>query len=593
MTARGGGGKPFGGLTAKRDISLAILCLLSLDPAPVNAATAPDPAADRRLASRVTIEAEGIPIDQVLRTLSAKTGVRFTSDRRLGDERLVAFVPESSLSDVMGAVANLYRSTWVAQGDPERPAYRLQQTPAAAREEDLLRRACLQRIVQRLAFQLRNPPQPNSPRDDWTAAYPDVIPILESSIENLLRNGSVSIPVSSLAGPARERVASSLQAVLDRNLEFFKNIEASVNAARPGPPGGPSLRSAATIGPPARARDCQIFETLVLAEAPEVWVGLQTNSGSLYIWFSSDDKEAATAGLQLYNNRRLEPAAEDKAPGGRDTDTFDRMISFGAAGSEKPRDWISRLAKFSRAAQVPVYSDCYSSFLRGGVDNHPRGRFSLPKQGSVRTVLDAFCSPDGQSPSAIGKGHSVWWPNGDAALVRSCRWLWESQTVLPASLSDRLADSLRQRKQLHGNDLLALASLSHFQVQAAGPIVPSYAPWLYAVELPSRMELRVRNLVFQPAGLKWEYLSAVDRTGLLPLLPVGPGQTPEFKADISTSVASIPSQGGTFANLAIAARWGINQGIMLVHIPLPGVDESQRLTPNGLRVRLLPQPGGR
>src|SRR5688500_12150658 len=73
-----------------------------------SAATTVDTARDARLAARVRLRSEAIPLRRVLQALAEQTGVRLSVAGAAGDERLVAFVPDASLAEVMLAVADLY-----------------------------------------------------------------------------------------------------------------------------------------------------------------------------------------------------------------------------------------------------------------------------------------------------------------------------------------------------------------------------------------------------------------------------------------------------------------------------------------------------
>src|SRR5437870_9488332 len=89
------------------------------------ASSAVDAARDPRLAARVRLRAEAIPLRHVLRALAGETGVRLSVAGSVGDERLVAFVPDAPLAEVMLAVADLYRLSWSRGGNAERPSYQL------------------------------------------------------------------------------------------------------------------------------------------------------------------------------------------------------------------------------------------------------------------------------------------------------------------------------------------------------------------------------------------------------------------------------------------------------------------------------------
>jgi len=111
-----------------RAVFLLLLSLLSSAAPAANARSGKGPsspidtAKDPRLAARVRLRAEAIPLRRVLRALADATGVRLDVSGSAGDERLVAFVPEAALADVMRAVANLYRLSWIRSGSAARPA---------------------------------------------------------------------------------------------------------------------------------------------------------------------------------------------------------------------------------------------------------------------------------------------------------------------------------------------------------------------------------------------------------------------------------------------------------------------------------------
>src|SRR3712207_5253631 len=69
-------------------------------------ASAVDPRQDARLARRLTLRSEGIPVRWVLKRLSIETRVGLEVAGTAGDERLVAFVPDAPLAEVMLAIAD-------------------------------------------------------------------------------------------------------------------------------------------------------------------------------------------------------------------------------------------------------------------------------------------------------------------------------------------------------------------------------------------------------------------------------------------------------------------------------------------------------
>lgn len=155
------------------------------------ASSAVDAARDARLAARVRLRSEAIPLRRIFRALAEETGVRLDVAGSAGDERLVAFVPDASLAEVMLAVADLYRLTWTRGGSAERPSYQLLKTPAVAQEGREPRQQALQQLTTRLAERLRVPPRAAAGErpDPWEPVYPLVLPLITARSADLLRDG--------------------------------------------------------------------------------------------------------------------------------------------------------------------------------------------------------------------------------------------------------------------------------------------------------------------------------------------------------------------------------------------------------------------
>src|SRR5690242_13915825 len=71
-----------------------------------------DASRDARLGRRIRLRSEGIPLSWVLKRLSKESGVALSAPGTVGDERLVAFVPDAPLSEVLTNIATLYRLDW-------------------------------------------------------------------------------------------------------------------------------------------------------------------------------------------------------------------------------------------------------------------------------------------------------------------------------------------------------------------------------------------------------------------------------------------------------------------------------------------------
>lgn len=526
---------------------------------------------DAGLTTRVSIRSEGIPLRKVLQRVSAETGIELKVEGSAGDERLVAFVPGAPLREVMDAVADLYRLEWV-RSTKESASFFLRKNEKVASEEAALRRGHYQGLLKQTEDTLRNPPRGQKP--DWSAAYPEALPLLLAGLPALERDGSAAFPVSQIPEPNRTRLADGVQPVLDNVRRFFENLEAATNGPRPGLP---QLRSGETLSPPSSARDCALYEELQLTAAPEIWTGLRTPA-SVHIWTRASDDRAAFLGAGLYHSRPLEGG---KSPGDRTPDLFDAKVDRAVKDDAPGGYWIGQLARLSDSARVSVYADCYANYLRG-TDGHPRARWTVPDHFTPRQLLNQFCARPSGAPDD-SPGSSFWWARGNAALIRSSRWLWESETVIPAEASSRLASALR-RGRFDQNEIQTLAGLSRFQAQGNGFLMGRSDVWNWAVRAPAHLSSAARQLVLS-GGLTSARLSPADREAVAALLPL-PGEK-EFRYSASIQARAMPlySQGGTQVFCDIHGGRGFSEGAAVLYVPLSGLDA--QLAERGLVVKKL------
>lgn len=118
---------------------------------------------DSRLSQRFSVRAEGITLRALLQRLREGSGVSLSVAARAGDERVVAFVPDAPLSEIMARLAELYRLTWT-RNTADRPSYSLIKRPAALREEQALRESAVQATLHRLSAELSRPPAADAAR---------------------------------------------------------------------------------------------------------------------------------------------------------------------------------------------------------------------------------------------------------------------------------------------------------------------------------------------------------------------------------------------------------------------------------------------
>jgi hypothetical protein len=565
-------------------------------PSPRIASSAVDAARDARLARRVRLRAEAIPLGKVLRALADETGVRMNVAGTAGDERLVAFVPGTSLAEVMLAIADLYRLSWIRSGSAERPSYQLLKLPALAREEQALRERSVRQLLARLGEKLRSPERPAGERPDpWAPVFPLVMPLLMARSDDLQRDGHVYLSVAALPAEQRGPLVRVLQPVMDaRHAELREFARAS--RERRQAEGKSDLVSSAEISPAPTAESSTITMELAVGGELMASVGLKTGVGIGYGWLSVAGEGLQAAGMDLYQDRRPTlPAETDEQLAGAEspgTDPLARRVEVVAEKSPRQGDWIGALGRLSDASGVALYADCYPNFLEG-IDGHPRSDFSVSGEISVARALNRFCFPLANRGAKKLAVSSFWWRRGDAALIRSRRWLWESAAVLPTDLLDRMIASLRAARHAptawvpDPNDLPAIASLTGLQVQSVGFLDGGWDVWHRAVQVPARLSMESRKLLLT-GGLTWEKMPPADRSLMERSIPRPPGGSlSRYSARLKTSVHSNPSQGGTVASMEIEAMGETQMEAVFLHLPLPGVGAAPGLPPQGLEVVML------
>jgi hypothetical protein len=199
------------------------------------AGAAPDERRDGRLAQRITVRSEGIPISRVLHRLTEKTGVRLRATGRAGNERLVAFVPGAPLSEVMRSIADLHRLTWVREGSREQPWYTLMKLPTREREEQGLRDRALRELLDAFSRALQSPGSEVSGarrHRDWGPALPLALPLVAARSGELLREGHVSIRIDSLPAEERARMVRIAQPIVEQVHEATQQLIRQINERR-------------------------------------------------------------------------------------------------------------------------------------------------------------------------------------------------------------------------------------------------------------------------------------------------------------------------------------------------------------------------
>jgi hypothetical protein len=354
--------------------------------------------------------------------------------------------------------------------------------------------------------------------------------------------------------------------------------------------GGPDFVSSAETSPAPTAESSTITMELAVRDELTASVGLKTGVGIHYGWLMASSEGSQAAAMDLYGDLQPKlPAVADREPeqpGEPETDRLARRVEVPAEKAPRAGDWIGALGRLSDASGVAVYADCYPNFLEG-IAGHPRSGFAVSGKVSVAHALNRLCFPVANRGTQKLAVSSFWWRRGDAALIRSRRWLWESAAVLPTNLLDQLAASLRATQQINPNDLSAIANLTGLQVQSVGFLDGGWDVWHRAVQVPTRLSLASRQRLLR-GGLTWEKMPPGDRVLLERQLSHPPGGSlSRYTVRLKTSVGSNPSQGGTVASMEIEAMGETQMEPVFLHLPLPGVGAAPGLPPQGLEVEML------
>ena len=154
------------------------LTLVSAAAAPPNA-PAKDPLADdARLAQKIRVSVEGLPVSDLLAQLAAKTGVALAAEPDIGDDKVIVFGPARPLRDLLADLAALFNDRWESKRTRDGEIrYRLYRTVAARQLEATFARrtteqqmARLERLVSGLDMKPEELARPENRDIQWYAA---------------------------------------------------------------------------------------------------------------------------------------------------------------------------------------------------------------------------------------------------------------------------------------------------------------------------------------------------------------------------------------------------------------------------------------
>ncbi len=507
-------------------LPLVFLTLVSLARAGSTAPAASDildPKADPRLERHVLLRSEGVPVAHVLRRLGEKSGVVLTAPGQPGDERLIAFVADAPVAEIMRSIAELYRLRWVRGGTADRPTYQLLKPIAAQREEAALKQRALDAALAEVDRQLREPNR-NAPthRDTdghFTALRVTAAEIIRGNWDRLAADGHLELPVSELPehqknvllahGPAALQITQrEVHESEIRSREFY--IQHGLKLPD-------SLKEIPQPRPVPPVEACKLSLDLNATEGLEFNCMLSTPAFATTL-VTGRSKQAENSGIQLYADRHPRPTLSAPNAGGAapapdpplpPDDPLGRplVVAPGALieSSHLSTPWLTAMENVANLAHVAVYSDDYSNPEAG-----EKQRTAEPPRNDqpASDYLDELGRQrDREAPPCF------WWRRGSAVLLRSRSFLQEADSVLPVSLAEGLVTHGRLhpgKTEMAVTDLLALSRLTPVQLRGVTRGADPIPAWKRAVQLPVRLGAAARGLVVAD-GLTWERMTEPDR----------------------------------------------------------------------------------
>ncbi|HLJ56106.1 MAG TPA: hypothetical protein VKT77_13790, partial [Chthonomonadaceae bacterium] len=138
-----------------RSLCIATLILLAAPAATADAARDDGLGSEPKFDRKVEVAAEGVPVGDLLATISKKTGLALRADPGVADDKIVLFGPPRPLRAVLGDIAAVYNDSWRHYTNVEKvEQYVLYREPKAFRYENGLVQALAARRMAKLDQQV-------------------------------------------------------------------------------------------------------------------------------------------------------------------------------------------------------------------------------------------------------------------------------------------------------------------------------------------------------------------------------------------------------------------------------------------------------
>lgn len=412
-------------------------------------------AGDERLSRGVLIQAEGLPVGELLGLLTDRTGVDLTVASDTSDEKVIVFTPSRPLRDTLVDLAVLLNARWRTEKTSDgKSRYRLDRDPRAERYEEQLAR---------------------EPETKWRAVIEEQVRALKESPEELAKR-PVEDPIRrQLSGPA-SRKGTELYALLSpaQKDALFANQSLRI-PFRDFPPQQQTLLRQAMRADHQRAGyelselepDLQAMEKRGVAfrfvrQGGHYDVSIYLSVASNLPIATRDDEDRWLLPVRGNPYTRETVAKSAAFP-------EQEVIRRAAAKAEL----FDRLRLLCEQSGLPVFCDYYRFFVGTRRFDRDRNAQTSPTPTSTANAaeyLDVFAAKDGL----------LWWAEGKTLYFRHRDWYARRPVEPPDRWVRATAERLRKQNAIPTyRDVVACRELSPAQLQALSDSVrtyPSYFP---------------------------------------------------------------------------------------------------------------------
>lgn len=398
---------------------------------------------DVRLRQKVIVEAEGIPLGDLMAVVKKKTGIAISANSSIADDKVIVFGPARPLGDVLADIAALYNATWLVEtGSDGVNRYVLARDVKSRHYDEDLANANDRQLLAQLDDQAKaleetpeeparrpeNDPARQALKDPNVRIITGIYALLSrSQREQLIEKWRVSLPVSALSKTQKDQIE-----------HMFHGPEFS-----PDKTGGLQITE---IPRDEMDKHELTFDILGWAGDGSARVFMTAPSGfnMLMAAFHASAKFALPPRGDPYSGKKVAAAAP----------LPDLEDVRAAAG-----DWIDRLKSLAEKSGQPIVSDFYRSKPIQAAEAGEEPNAANPGAGA----LDGLCRPQGY----------LWWNRSRTLLFRKRDWYTQQLYEVP----DRWVVTLVQHLKAQNGvptyaDVYSLLDLSTNQIvglmQSAG-----------------------------------------------------------------------------------------------------------------------------